>query len=90
MKYKVVYEKKVIKQMEKLDSSTKKIVKKWIEKNLIETENPRQHGKALVGDKSGYWRYRIGDYRLLTSIEDDKLLIIAVEFNHRSKIYKDK
>ncbi|MCA5587154.1 type II toxin-antitoxin system RelE/ParE family toxin [Finegoldia magna] len=46
------------------------------------------HGKALVGDKSGYWRYRIGNYRLIAEIRDDELLIIAISFEHRSSVYK--
>lgn len=54
MVYKLKYEKKAIKQIQKLDNSVKIMLKKWIEKNLLNTENPRVHGKALVGDKSGF------------------------------------
>ncbi|MDU2544904.1 hypothetical protein B9N49_00160 [Finegoldia magna] len=88
MVYKLKYEKKAIKQIQKLDNSVKIMLKKWIEKNLLNTENPRIHGKALVGDKSGFWRYRIGNYRLITEIRDDELLIIAISFEHRSSVYK--
>ncbi|WP_370627400.1 type II toxin-antitoxin system RelE family toxin, partial [Streptococcus suis] len=38
-------------------------------------DNPRQYGKALTANRSGQWRYRIGNYRVIVSIEDDKLIV---------------
>ena len=63
-------------------------IKTWIEKNLIGTNNPRQHGKGLMGNKSEYWRYRVGDYRILAEIRDAEVIIIIVEVGHRREIYK--
>lgn len=51
-------------------------------------ENPRQHGKSLVGDKSGQWRYRIGDYRLICEIHDEEITILVLEAGHRREIYE--
>lgn len=85
--FEVIYTKDSIKDLGKLDNYTRKQIKKWIEKNLIGTENPREKGKALTGNKKGQWRYRIGDYRLICLIEDDKLLIIAIAVGHRREIY---
>ena len=73
--------------LKKLDKQTLKILFNWIEKNLNNTDDPRSKGKALVGNKKGYWRYRIGDYRLITRIEDDRLIIIAINFKHRREVY---
>ena len=56
--------------------------------NLENIEEPRNRGKALVGNLKDYWRYRIGDYRLITKIDDGKLLIIALELKHRKEAYK--
>ncbi|MFI3214168.1 MAG: type II toxin-antitoxin system RelE/ParE family toxin [Eubacteriales bacterium] len=67
---------------------TKRMVKSWIEKNLMECEIPRIHGKSLTANFSRQWRYRIGDYRLLCLIEDDKLIITALNIGHRREIYK--
>ena len=50
--------------------------------------DPRDFGKGLSGNKKGYWRYRIGDYRLLCEILDRELVIIAITVDHRSVIYK--
>ncbi len=54
------------------------MVTSWIRKNLEGIDDPRRIGKALAGNKRGYWRYRIGDYRLICTIEDEKLVIIAL------------
>ena len=51
-------------------------------------EEPRSKGKALVGNLKDYWRYRIGDYRLITKIDDGKLLIITLELKHRKEVYE--
>ena len=86
--YKVVFDDKIKKDLKKLDTQTLKALFNWIEKNLQNTTEPRLKGKALTGNKKGYWRYRIGDYRLITRIEDKKLLIIAINFKLRREVYK--
>ena len=86
--YKVVFDDKIKKDLKKLDKQTLKALFNWIEKNLHNTTEPRIKGKALIGNKKGYWRYRIGDYRLITKIDDGKLLIIALELKHRKKVYE--
>ena len=70
----------------KLDRYTRRIMKAWIEKNLVGCEDPRLHGKALTADRRGQWRYRIGDYRLICLIEDEKLVILALSVGHRREI----
>ena len=86
--YRVVFDDKIKKDLKKLDTQTLKALFNWIEKNLQNTTEPRLKGKALTGNKKGYWRYRIGDYRLITRIEDKKLIIIAINFKHRREVYK--
>jgi len=77
------------KEFKKLDRYTQRMIKVWIEKNLIDCENPRAHGKPLTANLSGQWRYRIGDYRLLTEIQDDKLIILALSIGHRREVYEN-
>lgn len=50
-------------------------------------ENPRDRGKGLVGDLSGMWRYRVGDYRIICHIDNGELLITALEIGHRREVY---
>ena len=88
MTYNLLYSKQAIKDLKKLDPYTQKLIKAWIEKNLLNCTDPRAHGKALTANRSGQWRYRIGDYRLICHIDDDKLIILALNVGHRRIIYK--
>ena len=76
------------KQFKKLDRSVQIVVNKWIQTHLIHTDDPYASGKALSGHLKGYWRYRIGNYRLLVRINDNELIIIAVDIDHRSSVYQ--
>ena len=75
------------KEFKKLDRYTQRMIKAWIEKNLEGCEEPRSQGKALTANRKGQWRYRIGDYRLICLIEDNKLIILALSVGHRREIY---
>ncbi len=74
-------------EFKRLDKYTRLMIKAWIEKNLIGCENPRIHGKGLTSNRSGQWRYRIGDYRLICIIEDNRLVITALSVGHRREVY---
>lgn len=88
MNYKIETTVKFEKEFRKLDKYTQRMIKAWIEKNLVNCLDPRQHGKGLTSNKSGQWRYRIGDYRLICLIEDNKLIITTLTIGHRIDIYK--
>lgn len=87
MSYSVETTPKFERELKKLDRYTQRMIKAWIEKNLVDCENPRQHGKGLTANRSGQWRYRIGDYRLLCCIEDGALIILALSVGHRREVY---
>ena len=87
MSYHVETTARFYKEFKKLDKYTQQIIKSWIGKNLQNCENPRAHGKGLTANKSGQWRYRIGDYRLLCLIQDQELIILALTVGHRRDIY---
>ena len=84
MSHFVEYTDDAIKQLRKMDRLTRTMVLDWISKHLEGTDNPLVSGKALTGDKIGLWRYRVGDYRLVTTIDKGKLVILLVETGHRS------
>ena len=75
------------KSFKKLDRQAQRIIKIWIEKNLMNCDNPRLHGKALSANRNGQWRYRVGDYRILAEIQDNKLVLILFDVGHRKDIY---
>lgn len=86
--YRVEFTEKALKALKKLDRYTALLITAWIRKNLEGCANPRQHGNGLLGDKSGQWRYRVGDYRILAEIKDDKIIILILNVGHRREIYK--
>ena len=88
MKYTVDYDKKADKQLHKMDKSASAKIYDWIDKHLVGCENPRAYGKALKGTWEGYWRYRVGDYRIIADIQDDRILILITDVGHRREIYK--
>lgn len=88
MKYRVLYMPQAQKQLKKMDRNQARIIVAWIRKNLEGTTNPRQFGKGLVGNRSGEWRYRIGNYRILANINESEIVIEIFSIGHRSIIYK--
>ncbi|AZR97003.1 type II toxin-antitoxin system RelE/ParE family toxin [Streptococcus suis] len=90
MQYKVNLTKKAVKQLKKLDKHIAREIYNWIVDNLDGCTNPRQHGKGLVGDRSGEWRYRVGNYRIIATIHDDIVTIEVFQIEHRSTVYKLK
>lgn len=87
-KYDVELSERFKKEFRKLDKYTQKIIRAWINKNLVGCTEPRQHGKGLTSNRSGQWRYRIGDYRLICEIKENELIILALTVGHRRDIYE--
>lgn len=88
MSYHVVYTKKAINSLRKIDKTQQKWIVAWIEKNLVNTEDPTALGIKLKGNLKMYWRYRVGDYRILADIDNDEIKIIIFNIGHRRDIYK--
>ena len=85
--YKVVFSKNALKQIKKLDKNIAALIIGWIEKILENCDDPRIHGKGLTANRSGQWRYRVGDYRILADIDDETITILVVSVGHRRDIY---
>ena len=85
--YHVGFTKNALKQLKKMDKSSASLILGWIRKNIEGCDNPRVHGKGLIANRSGQWRYRVGDYRIITEIEDDKVIVLVLNVGHRRDIY---
>lgn len=85
--YKLEYTETAKKQLSKLDKYVARTIVGWMSKNVDNSENPRDHGKPLVSNLRGKWRYRVGDYRVICEIQDNKLLVLAISIGHRRDIY---
>lgn len=88
MTYHVEFTKRALKDLKELDKQTAALILGWVRNNLEGCDDPRAHGKGLTANRSGEWRYRVGDYRLLAEIQDGKLLILMLTVGHRSEVYK--
>ena len=87
MTYHVEFSKSAVKELKKMDRGTAAMILGWVRKNLEGCENPRQHGKGLTANRSGQWRYRIGDYRLIAEIQEERIVILILRIGHRSEVY---
>ncbi|AEC01423.1 type II toxin-antitoxin system RelE family toxin [Parasphaerochaeta coccoides] len=85
--YSIELEDKAVKAMKSLDRQISYIIYRWIEKNLSGCENPRLHGKALTGNKKSFWRYRVGAYRLIATIDSKSMIIFISDVAHRREVY---
>ena len=86
MQWRIEFTAKAAKQFSKLDRKTQQEISDYLER-LIKTKDPYSFGKALVGEFSGFWRYRVGKYRLICDIHGRKLLIEIIQLGKRDSVY---
>lgn len=75
------------KQLRKLDRPVQKRLINWLDDRINGCKNPRHFGEQLRGDLAGLWRYRVGDYRIICEIQEEKLVVLALAIGHRREIY---
>jgi mRNA interferase RelE/StbE len=76
------------KQIMKLDRSAQRSIQQFLREKLRSADDPRQWGKALQGEKRGLWRYRVGDYRLICDVQDERITVLVLELGHRKDVYR--
>lgn len=74
-------------QLRKLDKTAAKRLATYLQHVVADPEGPRMRGKPLTGGLSGLWRYRVGDYRVICELNDERLVVLVVRLGHRSRIY---
>lgn len=75
-------------QLHKLDRQRAQRVVDLMDKRVAKLENPRSTGKALTGPLGDFWRYRVGDCRVICDIQDDALRVLVVQVGNRREIYR--
>jgi len=88
MSYQLKTTPKFDKQLKKLAKAGQKQIVEYLLQNVNDSENPRAVGKALAGNYKGFWRYRIGAYRVICNIEDDECIVLALTTAHRKDAYR--
>jgi mRNA interferase RelE/StbE len=88
--WRIAFDAAAFKDLRKLDSAARVRVLRFLQERIVTADDPRGLGKALSGDKAGFWRYRVGDYRIIARIEDQKFIVLVIAIGHRSDIYHTK
>lgn len=78
---------RALKQLRKLDKPTARRIIEYL-RETASGEDPRSRGRGLTGNLAGLWRYHVGNYRIIACIEDDELLILAINIDHWARIYR--
>jgi len=84
----VKFSKSADKALRKLAHPVQVRIVTFLRQRVLSMPDPRSLGQALQGGLAGKWRYRVGDYRLICTIEDQKMVILVIELGHRSDIYE--
>lgn len=89
MVWKVIFDDKALKALKSLDRSIAIRIVDFIENRLAVADNTRTYGAALRGSELGdFWKYRVGDYRIIASIHDNELLVNVVKVGNRKEVYR--
>ena len=78
---------RALKQLRKLDKPTARRIIEYL-RETASGGDPRSRGRGLTGNLAGLWRYHLGNYRIIACIEDDELLILAINIDHWARIYR--
>ena len=89
MTWKIEFDPAAEREIAKLDPQNARRILKFLHERIAPLENPRLIGEALKGSKLGdFWKYRVGDYRVIASIEDNELRILVVKLGNRREVYR--
>ena len=76
-------------ELSKLDSQHSRRILKFLHERVATLDDPRSIGEALHGPRFGeFWKYRVGDHRLICKMEDERLLVLVLRVGHRREIYR--
>jgi len=91
MAYRVEVSEDAGKQLKKLDKATRERLVRFMFERLAKLDDPRSVGEALKGEKLGeLWKYRVGDWRLVSRIEDERVVVLVLRIGHRREIYRER
>ncbi len=89
MAWRIEFDAAAERDLDKLDPPVARRILAFLHQRLAQLDDPRSLGEALRGSRLGeFWKYRVGDYRLIASIEDDRLLILVVRIGNRREVYR--
>ena len=82
------FDSRALKELKKIGPAPARRIIRYLDERIDGCDDPRPFGKPLSGNLSGLWRYRVGDYRLICSLEDTKLIVLVLRVGHRRGVYE--
>ena len=86
--WRVEFDRAAARDLRKLGTEAERLILRYLSERIAIADDPRRFGHALTGDSKGLWRYRVGDYRIVASIEDDRFVVLVVTIGHRREVYR--
>jgi len=86
--WRVEFDRTAVRDLRKLGSEAERLILRFLRQCIAGSGDPRRSGHALTGDRKGLWRYSIGDYRIVASIEDQHFIVLVVTVEHRREVYR--
>jgi mRNA interferase RelE/StbE len=86
--WRVEFDRAAARDLRKLGIDAERRVLSYLRTRIAGSGDPRRFGQPLTGDLQGFWRYRVGDYRIVAAIEDDRFVVLVVTVGHRREVYR--
>jgi mRNA interferase RelE/StbE len=86
--WRVEFDRAAARELRKLGVEAERRVLAYLRTRVAGNSDPRRLGQPLTGDRQGFWRYRVGDYRIVAAIEDDRFVVLVVTVGHRREVYR--
>jgi mRNA interferase RelE/StbE len=86
--WRVEFDRAAARELRKLGVEAERRVLAYLRTRIAGSNYPRRLGQPLTGDRQGFWRYRVGDYRIVAAIEDDRFVVLVVTVGHRREVYR--
>jgi mRNA interferase RelE/StbE len=86
--WKIEIERQALRELRQIAPKDSARIIAFLERRLAVLDDPRSLGEPLAGRLSGFWKYRVGNYRIIASIEDTRVLILIVRIGHRREVYR--
>jgi mRNA interferase RelE/StbE len=85
--WRVEFDRDAARDLRKLGPDAEGLILRYLRERIATSEDPRRFGRPLTRDLKGLWRYRVGDYRIVASIEEDRFVVLVVTVGHRRDVY---
>lgn len=86
-RWRVEFDRDAAREFRKLGEPARRTILRYLRERIATADDPRRFGKPLMGEYAGLWRYRIGDYRLIVTFEDHRLIVLVLRVAHRREVY---